>query len=323
MKYITSIIILLIGFSLQAQNTTKVTIRQQGFGQKHGLKVVFGNEMIESNDKGEILLEKEIEIDKPLYGMILNKDNRYTGFWIEPGKGEVIIRKKGFPQATEVKGSKSHEVYQSLKFADDNDSFIQAFMSNKTNPIALDVLNTTFKFQEFDQSELQNMYDAVAAKDRESLPYVRAYLNTAGQEKISLNSQILDFKGEDQNGNTYSTEEYRGKYLLLEFASTGCGPCWVGYPDMIEVSKKYENLQVLTYNEDEEIDGWNKIAENRDIELPWPVLWKGDNKLEIFSRYNVEGWPLHFLVSPEGKVVETWYGSGKNQLTKKLEKHLK
>jgi hypothetical protein len=57
--------------------------------------------------------------------------------------------------------------------------------------------------------------------------------------------------------------------------------------------------------------------------LPWPVLWKGDNKLEIFERYNVEGWPLHFLISPEGKVIDTWYGSGGNRLAKKLGKQIK
>lgn len=323
MKHVTSLIILFIGLSVHGQNTTKVIIRQQGFGKKHELKVVFGNQLVESNDKGEILYEKEMEIDKPVYGMILNKNNRFTGFWLEPGKGEVIVRKKGFPQATEVKGSKSHEVYLSLRFADDNAAFIRAFMENKDNPIALDVLNSTFKFQEFEQEELQSMFDAVSADNEKLLPYVSAALNTFGLDDVTLDSQIVDFTGDDQNGNSYNTKEYRGKYLLLDFASTGCGPCWLGYPDMIEEVEKYENLQVLTYNEDAEIEAWNNIAKRRNIELPWPVLWKGQNKLEIFERYNVEGWPLHFLISPEGKVIETWYGSGKNQLNKYLEKHLK
>lgn len=323
MKHFASLAILLIGFSVQAQNTTKVIIRQQGFGKKHELKVVFGNQLVESNDRGEILYEKEMEIDKPVYGMILNKNNRFTGFWLEPGKGEVIVRKKGFPQATEVKGSKSHEVYVSLRFAENNKAFIQAFMESKDNPIALDVLNSTFKFQKFEQKELQSMFDAVSADNKKLLPYVGAALNTFGLEDVTLDSQIVDFIGNDQNGNSYDTKDYRGKYLLLDFASTGCGPCWVGYPNMIEEVKQYDNLQVLTYNEDTEIDGWNSIAKRRNIELPWPVLWNGENKLEIFERYNVEGWPLHFLVSPEGKVLDTWYGSGKSQLTMKLEKHIK
>lgn len=323
MKHFISLIILLIGLSVQAQNTTKVVIRQQGFGKKHGLKVVFGNQLVESNDKGEVLYEKEMEIDKPLYGMILNKNSRFTGFWLEPGKGEVIVRKKGFPQATEVKGSKSHEIYQGLRFADDNKAFIQTFMENKDNTIALDVLNTTFKFQKFEQAELQSMFDAVTSDNKKLLPYVSAALNTFGLDDVTLNSQMVDFAADDQNGNAYNTKEYRGKYLLLDFASTGCGPCWTGYPDMIKEVSKYENLQVLTYNEDDEIDAWNNIANRRNIELPWPVLWKGQNKLEIFERYNVEGWPLHFLISPEGKVLETWFGSGGSRLAKTLEKHVK
>ena len=323
MKYLISLILSLFAITVDAQEKTKVIIRQEGFGNKHELKVVFGNQLAESNAKGEVLYEKEMEINAPMYGMILNKKNRFSGFWLEPGKGEVIVRKKGFPQATEVKGSKSHEIYLSLRFADDNKAFIQAFMENNDNPIALDVLNTTFKFQKFEQEELQRMFDTVTSNNKKLLPYVSASLNTFGLDDVTLNGQIVDFTGDDQNGITYDTEDYRGKYLLLDFASTGCGPCWMSYPDMITETDKYENLQVITYNEDAEIDAWNNIAKRRNIELPWPVLWKDDNKLEIFERYNVEGWPLHFLISPKGKVIERWYGSGGNRLAKKLEKHIK
>ncbi len=323
MKYLISLILSLLAITVYAQEKTKVIIRQEGFGNKHELKVVFGNQLAESNAKGEVLFEKEMEINEPMYGMILNKNNRYSGFWLEPGKGEVLVKKKRFPENTEVKGSDSHKIYQSLKFADNNKAFIKAFMLNKDNPIALGVLNSIFKFQKFKQEELQSMFDAASKKGKEALPYVDVFLNTYGLEKVSLNSQILDFEGEDENGNSYSTKDYRGKYLLLDFASTGCGPCWMSYPDMINITDKYENLQVLTYNEDTEIDAWNNIAKRRNIELPWPVLWKGDNKLEIFERYNVEGWPLHFLVSPEGKVIENWFGSGGNKLASNLKKHLK
>jgi peroxiredoxin len=323
MKHLVSLIILLFCLSVHAQNTTKVIIKQKGFGNKHQLRVVLGDLSVKTNEKGEVLFEKEIEINEPINGMIVSKSGRYTGFWLEPGKGEVIVNKKGFPRNTAVKGSKSHEVYQSLNYASDNNAFIKAFMENKGNPIALDVLNSKFKFKHFEQKELQNMYEAVAQKDKIRLPYVDAYLKTFGLDKVTLNDQIVDFEGEDQDGNTYTTSAYRGKYLLLDFAATGCGPCWAGYPDMVEEANKYENLQVLTYNEDFDIEMWNSMAKSRKIELPWPVLWNGENKLEVFERYNVEGWPLHFLISPEGKVLETWFGSGGHRLANNLKKHLK
>jgi len=324
MKHFVSLIILLFSLSVHAQNTTKVIIKQKGFGDKHQLRVVLGDQTVEINERGEILFEKEMEINEPIFGKIINMaSSRYTGFWLEPGKGEVIVQQKGFPRSTVVVGSRSHEVYQSLNFASDNNAFIKAFMENKDNPIALDVLNSKFKFKKFEQKELQNMYDAVAQKDKIALPYIDAYLKTFGLAKVTLDSQIVDFEGEDQDGNTYSTSSYRGKYLLLDFASTGCGPCWTGYPDMVVETSKYENLQVLTYNEDSNIDTWNALAKSKKIDLPWPVLWKGENKLEVFERYNVEGWPLHFLISPEGKVLETWFGSGGNRLANNLKKHLK
>lgn len=323
MKYFVSLITLFIGLSVNAQKTTKVTVQQEGFGKKHELRVMIDNLWVEINEQGELLFEKGMEINEPIYGMILNKSSMYTGFWLEPGNGKVIVKKKGFPGSTEVPGSSSHKVYQSLKFPKDNKAFIEAFMENKENPIALDVLNSTFKFKKFEQKELQDMYNAVAQKDRDAVSNVDAYLKTYGLEKVKIGSQIVDFMGQDQNGNSFDTKGYRGKYLLLDFAATGCGPCWAGYPDMVEQTSKYENLQVLTYNEDSAIDAWNKLAKDRDIELPWPVLWKGEDKLQVFERYNVEGWPLHFIISPEGEVLETWFGSGGTKLANNLKKHVK
>lgn len=323
MKYLVSLFILVMSFSVLAQKPTQVSIKQEGFGNKHQLRVMLGNLTVEINEKGDLLFEKEMEITEPTFGMVIQKNGMYSGFWLEPGKGEVVVKKKGFPRNTEVKGSESQEIYRSLNFAADNEAFIQAFMKNKDNPIAIDVLNSKFKFKNFEQAQLQSMYDAVAQNHQKSLASVDAYLKTFGLEKVTVNTQMVDFVGEDQNGNSFNTEDYRGKYLLLDFAATGCGPCWEGYPDMVEQTKKYENLQVITYNEDSAIETWNKLAKSRNIELPWPVLWKGQDKLQIFERYNVEGWPLHFIISPKGEVLETWFGSGGSTLANNLKKHIK
>jgi len=319
---LTLLLAVFLTTTLSAQ-TTKVTIRQEGFGNKHELRVMINNKFVEFNEKGALVYETKMNIDKPVYGMVLNKKSMYTGFWIEAGKGDVIIKKKGFPRSTEVKGSKSHQVYQSLKFPKDNKAFIQSFIENKTNPIALEVLNSTFKFKKFEQDELQRMYNATLPDDQFALASVKAYLNTLGLEKVIQGGEVVDFSGKEQNGTLYHTKDYRGKYVLIDFAATGCGPCWEDYPNMIEESKKYENLQVVTYNEDSAIETWNKIAKSRNIEIPWPVLWKGENKLEVFERYNVEGWPLHFLISPEGKVLDTWFGSGGTKLASTLKEHVK
>lgn len=321
MKRSISILVLFISVTAFAQ-TSKITIKQEGFGETHELKVVLDGKMLELNPKGEVIYSDEVDLSKPLYGMVINTNSRYSAFYVEQGATAVIVKKKGFPESLEVPGSASHTVYASIAHSKNDKQFLKNTLENIENPIALDVFNQKFKFTKLKVDELKEVYNSTSDDQKHLLADLSAYLNTANLEKVELGGKIIDFKGADQDGKTYSTDQYRGKYLLLDFASTGCGPCWTGYPDMVEQTSKYDNLQVITYNQDNAIEGWNKIAKSRNISLPWPVLWKGDNKLEVFELYNVEGWPLHYLISPEGEVIEKWYGSGGDKLEKKLAAHI-
>ncbi len=322
MKYALTILLAIIALGLQAQTMSKVVVRQEGYKENHGLRVVIGNKTIDSNSTGELLLEKEIDLTEPVFGMVVQKNSKYSGFWIEAGASEVIVKKKGFPQSLKVDGSISHGIYHSINHSPDNDTFIRNFLINKEHPIALDLLNSMVKFNYFGKEELEELYMAVSVENRSVLKEVKAYINTFGIAKIIAGREVLDFVAADENGTSFDTKDYRGKYLLLDFAATGCGPCWVGYPGMIKEVAKYDNLQVVTYNQDDEIATWNEIANKQNIELDWPVLWHGENKEEVFQLYDVNGWPLHFLISPEGKVLVSWYGSG-NRLANFLEKFIK
>ena len=316
------LILFFICANLNAQ-TSKVKVIQEGYGQKHGLRVFIGGELQEVNAEGSVVLEKEMDLSKPVYGMVLNSKSRYSGFYIEPGASEVHVSKKGFPESLTVNGSQSHAIYAAVAHAKDDEELLKNTLKHINSPIALERFNSSFKFAELSVEQLTQVYDEASDENKKLLSDLKGFLNTVGMDKIEVGGQIIDFEGLDAEELKYKTKDYRGKYLLLDFAATGCGPCWTGYPDMIDVTSKYENLQVITYNEDSAIETWNKIAKQRDIVLDWPVLWNGDDKKEIFELYKVEGWPLHYLISPEGEVLETWFGSGGEKLSNTLKKHIK
>jgi thiol-disulfide isomerase/thioredoxin len=313
---------MLFSFHLSAQQQSKVVIQFEGLS-KENVNVILDNKLIASNSEEENVLYDSLVVDKPLYGMVVKKNGKYAGFYIEPGATEVIIKFQGFPGSIEVPGSKSHQVFSSVKYARNKKDFITNFLEHKDDPIALNVMNAQFHFMEMTKEELEKVYHATSHKNQHFLIDLNARIETFDLEKVTEGAMMYDFIGLDKNGIEFKTKDYRGKYLLLDFAATGCGPCWAGYPDMIEETNKYKDLQVLTYNEDSAIDTWEKIAENRNIALEWPVLWEGKNKNQVFEIYNVEGWPLFFLISPEGQVLENWFGSRKGKLTKNLKKHLK
>ena len=323
MKQLVIVILCIVSLPIAVQQKTKVIIRQEGYQNDHGLRVIFDSKIVESKSEGDILYEVEMDIAEPVYAMVLQKNSRYTGFWIEPRHGEVTVVKDGFPATTRVKESESHKIYQSLKFVDTPEERYNNFLKYKTSSISLKYLNESFQFADLNTEQLQTLYDAVEASQKDQLDNLRAHLITRNTPTVKVDSEIYDFTGQDKDGNSFNTKDYRGKYLLLDFAATGCGPCWSGYPELVTETSKYDNLEVLTFNQDDAIETWQSIADQRDIQLDWPVLWTGETKKEVFEIYNIQGWPNFFLISPEGKVLHNWMGSGGEQLQSTLSKFVK
>ncbi len=314
MKKTITLLLALICAPLISQEQTHIVIKQEGYGKSHGLRLIFNDKIIDSQTDGELLFELDTVLTEPLYASVLQKNNRYTGFWIDPGYGEVTVFKEGFPGSTRVRGSQSHAVYRSVKFADTPEERFANFLSHKNHDIALEYLNGSFQFSGLKTEQLQALYDAVDDGNKAKLDNLRAHLVTRKIPTVKIDSDIYDFTAQDKDGKSFSTRDYRGKYLLIDFAATGCGPCWSGYPELIAETSKYEQLEVITFNEDDAIDAWQSIADKRNIKLDWPVLWSGKNKKEVFEIYNINGWPNFFLISPEGKVLDQWMGSGSEHL---------
>lgn len=321
MKFCFSILLLFLTISLCGQD--KLEVYQEGFKRKTALRIMLNGVLSNLQTRDHLIFSRELTITKPAYGQIIFKSGKYAGFYIEPEATKVVIKKKGFPASLEVPNSESHKIYQALHHAKNGKAFMDAALKFQDNPIAQEQLNTGFKFKKLTIEQLNSLYSQLRPDNKLKVPLLTAFLNTYKKEKITPGSVMYDFIAEDRNSNIYSTKEYRGQYLLIDFASTGCGPCWAGYPDMIAVTSDYDKLQVLTYNEDFDTEGWKSIALKRGIRLEWPVLWYGKDKAEVFELYNVEGWPLLFLIGPDGIVLDAWYGSTKERLNSALKKHLK
>ena len=121
-----------------------------------------------------------------------------------------------------------------------------------------------------------------------------------------------DIELKDTLGNSHRLQELRGKFLLLDFWSSGCGPCIMSFPEMKEISKQMaDSLKVVSISQDGE-KHWKKASAKYDI------TWHNWNDLQrengIFARFGVQGIPDYFLVSPEGKVIANKGGYGKGVL---------
>ncbi len=111
---------------------------------------------------------------------------------------------------------------------------------------------------------------------------------------------ITDIDGQDHN-----LTRYEGRYLLLDFMGTWCGPCQRGVPGLRDLNAAYPELAILSLSStDTETE---LVAFREQYGVTWPIARDTDEVISrtVAAASTREGilWPTYALVDPAGHVV--------------------
>jgi peroxiredoxin len=123
-------------------------------------------------------------------------------------------------------------------------------------------------------------------------------------KKTGIGATAMNFTQNNTDGKPVKLSDYRGKYVLLEFWASWCGPCRAENPNVLDNYEKYhaKGLEILAVSLDDKKDAWLKAIKDDGLEWAHVSDLKGW-KNEVAKEYNIRAVPSNFLIDKEGKIV--------------------
>jgi len=153
-------------------------------------------------------------------------------------------------------------------------------------------------------ADLLPIYDAVPVIYKNA-PNVVAFKDRMDKlENTQVGKRFTDITQKDTTGVDLSISSIKGKYILIDFWASWCGPCRKANPDLVQIYSEYHNLgfEIVGVSLDDDASRWKQAIV--DDKLIWPQMsdlkgWQNEGA----AAYAIRSIPQSIIIDDQGFIV--------------------